>query len=80
MKFNAVSALGMVVHFGLLAFFVRVLGMHYLWATGLAIEAAIFQNFSLHRRWTWADRRAASRRPVCAALLRFCSFRGLCRR
>jgi len=71
MTFNAVGAIGMVVHFGLLGFFVHVLGMHYLWATGLSIEAAIFQNFSLHRRWTWADRRVTGCGPVGAELLRF---------
>ena len=71
LKFNAVGATGMVVHFGLLAVLVHVFRVHYLWATGIAIEAAIFQNFLWHRRWTWADRSTRGYPAVATAFLRF---------
>ena len=34
------------------------LGLHYLPATAIAIEAALLQNFYWHERWTWRDRPA----------------------
>lgn len=34
----------------------RILGVHYLIATALAVEAAILNNFFWHVRWTWRDR------------------------
>src|SRR5262249_40683432 len=71
LKFNAVGAAGMVVHLWSLAVLVHVVGMHYLWATGIAIEAAIFQNFLWHRRWTWADRPIRGWTSAGFALLRF---------
>jgi len=71
LKFNAVGATGMVVHFGLLAILVHVAGLHYLGATAIAIEAAIFQNFLWHRRWTWGDRPIQGFGKTCLALLRF---------
>ena len=52
LKFNAVGALGMAVQLGSLGFFVRVLGLHYLLATALAVEVAVLHNFIWHRRWT----------------------------
>ena len=55
-KFNAVGALGMVVQLAALGFFVHLLGLHYLLATALAVEAAVLHNFVWHRRWTWAER------------------------
>src|SRR5262249_16260369 len=33
------------------------LGMNYLMATGLAVEAAVVHNFLWHERFTWAERR-----------------------
>jgi putative flippase GtrA len=71
LKFNTVGAAGMVIHFGLLAFLVHVVRLHYLAATPIAIEAAVFQNFLWHRRWTWADRPIQGWSQTCAALLRF---------
>ena len=77
LKFNAVGATGMVVHFGLLAFLVYVAGVHYLLATALAIEAAVFQNFLWHRRWTWADRPTHGASAFFIAFLRFNLTNGL---
>src|SRR5262249_2147356 len=45
--------------------------MQYLLATSIAIEAAIFQNFLGHRRWTWADRRSDGHSATVLAFLRF---------
>lgn len=32
------------------------LGLHYMLATALAVEAAVLQNFFWHLKWTWRDR------------------------
>jgi|SRR5690242_16422145 len=45
----------MLVQLGMLALMVR-LGLHYLVATALAVEAAVLQNYYWHARWTWKDR------------------------
>ena len=71
LKFNAVGAIGMAVHVGLLLFLVQVCGMHYLLATALAVEAAVLHNFVWHWTWTWADRPIAGLSALAAALLRF---------
>jgi putative flippase GtrA len=75
LKFNAVGAMGAILQLALLALCVHVVGMHYLLATALSVEAAILHNFLWHRRWTWADRRGASH--AAAALARFNLTNGL---
>lgn len=70
-KFSVVGAIGMVVHLGLLALFVKVLGMHYLLATAVSVETAVLHNFFWHCHWTWADRPVAGLTAVAATLLRF---------
>jgi putative flippase GtrA len=55
-KFNIVGAVGIVVQSSVLALLVRMLGLEYLAATALAVEAAIIHNFIWHLRWTWAER------------------------
>jgi putative flippase GtrA len=67
-KFSAVGATGIVVQIVMLAFFLRIVGLHYLAATALAVEFSVLHNFIWHRRWTWADRRESS--PL-ATLVRF---------
>jgi len=54
-KFNAVGAVGVVVQLGVLAVLLQ-LGVHYLVATALAVEAAVLQNYYWHTRWTWKGR------------------------
>ena len=54
--FCAVGALGIAVQLGALHFLVHFLRIHYLAATGLAVEAAVLHNFVWHKRWTWASR------------------------
>jgi dolichol-phosphate mannosyltransferase len=70
-KFSAVGSIGMAVHLGLLALFVKVFGMHYLLATALSVETAVLHNFVWHCLWTWADRPVARLSAIAATLLRF---------
>lgn len=71
LKFNAVGAMGMAVQLGALGLFVHVLGLNYLLATALAVEAAVLHNFLWHRRWTWADREGITVPAWGYLLLRF---------
>ncbi|MBI4463064.1 MAG: GtrA family protein [Acidobacteria bacterium] len=70
LKFYAVGAIGIVVQATTLAFLVHI-GFHYLWATALAVEAAILHNFAWHWKWTWADRCGNGSAAVIPMLLRF---------
>jgi len=54
-KFNAVGAIGVAVQLGTLALLIQ-LGVQYLVATALAVEAAVLQNYYWHTRWTWKGR------------------------
>jgi len=71
LKFNAVGVLGMFVQLGSLGLLIHVLGMHYMLATALAVEAAVLHNFLWHRRWTWADRQGVDVPAWGVLLLRF---------
>ena len=55
LKFGAVGAVGAAVQLALLALLVE-LGVHYLVATALAVEAAVLQNYYWHTLWTWRGR------------------------
>ena len=55
-KFSAVGATGICVQTAALFFLLHVVGLHYLAATALAVEASVLHNFIWHRKWTWADR------------------------
>ena len=55
-KFSAVGATGILVQAIALAVLLRLIGLHYLVATALAVEASVLHNFVWHRRWTWRDR------------------------
>ncbi len=67
LRFNAVGLMGMGVQLTFIAVLVRLVKMHYLPATALAVEAAILHNFLWHMKWTWPHR------PVfgLSTLLRF---------
>jgi putative flippase GtrA len=56
LRFNAVGGIGIGVQLLALAALKSLLGLHYLTATALAVEAAIIHNFLWHERWTWRDR------------------------
>ena len=71
LKFNAVGAAGIVVQLVALALLVSGLGMNYLVATALAVEAAVLHNFFWHQRFTWADRASLGLRETLGRLLRF---------
>jgi putative flippase GtrA len=71
LTFNGVGALGFVLQLGLLWGLVRVLGVHYVWATLIAVEAAILHNFVWHQRCTWRDRPSAGRDGTRQRLIRF---------
>jgi putative flippase GtrA len=57
LRFNLVGVIGFVLQFAVLAILLRV-GLHYLVATAIAVEAAVLHNFAWHDRWTWKDRPA----------------------
>jgi putative flippase GtrA len=54
-KFSAAGALGFLMQIAGVALLTQ-LGLHYLAATAIAVEAAILANFAWHRALTWADR------------------------
>lgn len=70
MKFNLVGAVGIGVQLALL-WMLTALGMGYMLATALAVEAAVLHNFLWHERFTWVDRRNGRTRDSAARLLRF---------
>jgi putative flippase GtrA len=72
-KFHAVGVIGVVVQLAALAFFKSALGLYYLTATALAVEAAVLHNFWWHERWTWVERtrQSAGLGVLLARLLRF---------
>ena len=70
-KFNSVGAMGIVVQILVLGTLTGFLGIHYLLATALAVEAAVLHNFVWHERWTWGDRRGLDRSQLFGRLVRF---------
>jgi putative flippase GtrA len=71
MKFNAVGWAGIVVQLATLSLLTRVLALHYLAATALAVEAAVLHNFFWHERFTWSDRAHIVRRERFSRFLKF---------
>ena len=69
--FCAVGALGIAVQLGTLYFLVHCLRIHYLVATGLAVEIAVLHNFVWHKRWTWANRNIAGLKGTLKSLVLF---------
>ena len=69
-KFVLVGAIGIIVQIAALQA-LTALGCHYLWATGLAVEAAVLNNFMWHQRFTWRDRGDSRLKQSGARLLRF---------
>ena len=64
------AAIGVVVQLAALEA-LTALGLHYLWATGLAVEAAVLHNFMWHQRFTWSDRVGSRLAETGVRLLRF---------
>lgn len=55
-KFNTVGGIGIAVQLAILWALTSGLGLNYLAATVLAVEATITHNFLWHQRFTWPDR------------------------
>jgi putative flippase GtrA len=55
-KFNLVGGIGIVMQLAALFFLRSVMHFNYLFATAIAVEAAVVHNFVWHERFTWADR------------------------
>lgn len=71
LKFSSVGAIGVGVQLAALTMLAGWLGVNYLVATALAVEAAVLHNFLWHERWTWADRASLNGAEVVRKLLRF---------
>jgi len=69
--FNLVGGLGIVIQLSTLAALTAGVGLNYLFATGLAVEAAVLHNFIWHEGWTWRDRTARDKSGRWKRLLRF---------
>lgn len=69
--FYSVGGLGFIVQLASLYGLVQCLGLHYLAATIIAVEAAVLHNFVWHEHWTWADRRRHARGGLPGRLARF---------
>ena len=74
LRFNAVGILGAAMQLAALSLLVKI-GVHYLLATAIAVEAAILHNYAWHRRWTFVERGAG--RVARGALWRFHLANGL---
>ena len=70
-RFNGVGAIGTAVQLAVLAWLIRGVGMHYLWATAIAVESAVLHNFLWHERWTWRNRPSGSGTGLLARAARF---------
>lgn len=68
LKFNAVGAVGIGVQLAVLAGLRSGLGLGYMAATTIAVEAAVIHNYFWHERFTWVDRETES------SLARFAKF------
>jgi putative flippase GtrA len=77
LKFNFVGAIGIGVQMGAFALLEGGLGLYYLTATALAVEAAVLHNFVWHERFTWRDQPRGSNRAVALRLLKFHAGNGL---
>ena len=55
LRFNAIGIAGALVQLTALNVLLAC-GLHYLFATALAAETAILNNYWWHLRWTWKDR------------------------
>jgi putative flippase GtrA len=70
-KFNLVGGIGVGVQFVSLFLLKSVLHFDYLFATAIAVEAAVVHNFVWHEQFTWADRVDSSWRSSFERFARF---------
>jgi putative flippase GtrA len=71
MKFHVVGGIGIGVQWAVLLYLNSGFHLSYLWATALAVEAAVVHNFFWHERFTWGDRVRVRWRQSMLRLLRF---------
>ena len=71
LKFNFVGAVGIIVQLAVLKILNGGLGLHYQYATALAVETAVIHNFVWHERFTWVERCSGDCFAVLGRLLRF---------
>lgn len=76
MKFNFVGTVGIAVQLAAL-WLLTSLGLSYILATALAVEAAVLHNFIWHERFTWIERRNRCGHGSTGRLLRFNLSNGL---
>ena len=69
-RFGLVGAIGILIQLAAVEV-LTALGCHYLWATGLAIEAAVLNNFMWHQKFTWGDRGDSRWAETRIRMLRF---------
>jgi putative flippase GtrA len=69
-KFALVGAMGIVVQLATLHWFASS-GWSYLFATAIAVEAALLHNFVWHENFTWKDRGRPTSSGLCLRFLRF---------
>ena len=69
--FNLLGVLGFGVQLGTLFVLKRCVGLKYLTATALAVEAAVLHNFMWHEHVTWSDVVRPFQQGVFGRLLRF---------
>lgn len=74
-RFNAVGAAGIVVQLAALWLLTHAAHVNYLWATAIAVTAAVLHNFAWHWWWTWRDRTGGA--AVLPALARFAAANGM---
>ena len=75
--FNGAGLLGVGIQLLVLTALTRLLDVHYLLATALAVEAALLHNFLWHERVTWRERTKAVRCGWRWRLLRYNLANGL---
>jgi len=71
LKFNFVGGIGIAVQFAALFLLKTVFHFHYLFATAVAVEAAVVHNFVWHEQFTWVDRTQPCWRRSLRRLARF---------
>lgn len=59
-KFMSVGGLGTLVNLTALYLLRYVLGLEHLVASAVAVEVSVINNYSLHERWTFKERRAGN--------------------
>jgi putative flippase GtrA len=68
-RFALAGTGGFIVQVGTLAVLTSILGVNYLVATLIAVEAAILSNFVWHHRWTFKDRAYGAKGAHGASML-----------